>query len=107
MQPSFIVAFAVKGEIFRDSGQTTPVILALAGSPRSACQLGQLVGEQGNDAKHEMKADFRSSPHHHVAGPKPFFQPAFEPLGHGPRLIAHHLMGGQGNNLLPPAIFFP
>src|SRR5664280_1134279 len=67
----------------------------------SACQLEQLVGEQGNEAKHEMKPDFRSSSHHHVAGPKPFFQAAVEPLRDGAFPVAHRLMRGQGDNVLP------
>ena len=97
MQPRFFVHFTAKRVILRDSGRTTPV--SLVSRPvgcRSAYQLEQLVGEQGHEAKHEMKPDFRSSPHHHVAGPKPFFQPAIEALRCGPLLVAPRLMGGQG-----------
>ena len=35
----------------------------------SAYQLEQLVGEQGDDPKHQMKPDFRSTSHHDVACP--------------------------------------
>ena len=71
---------------------------------RSAYQLEQLVGEQGDDAEHEMKPDFLCSPNHDVAAPELFFQPAVEPLRHGPFPVAGRLMGGQGDNLFPPAI---
>ena len=64
----------------------------------SAYQLEQLVGEQGDDPKHQMKPDFRSTPHHDVACPETFFQAAVEPLhdgafpGHAP---PHEGPGGQ------------
>src|SRR4030042_5689923 len=68
----------------------------------SAYQLEQLVGEQGDDPKHQMKLDFRSAPHHDVACPETFFQAAVEPLRDGAFPVARRLMRGQGDNVLPP-----
>src|SRR4030042_3377209 len=70
----------------------------------SADQLDQLVGKQGDDAKHEVEPDFLASPHHHVAAPKLFFQPTVEGLRHRPFLVPGRLMGCPRDNLSPPAI---
>ena len=55
-----------------------------------------MVSTLDNEADHEVLPDFRGSPHHYVAGPQPFVQPAVEPLRHGPLLAAHRLMGVKG-----------
>ena len=73
---------------------------------RSVDQLKQLVGEQGDHAKHQVERDFLGSPHHDVAAPKLFFQAAVEALRHRPFLVPGRLMGRQGDNLPPPAIFY-
>ena len=39
---------------------------------RSVDQLEQLVGEQGDHAKHQVQPDFLGSPHYDVAAPKLF-----------------------------------
>ena len=44
----------------------------------SADQLEQLVGEQGDHAKHEVKPNLLGPPHHDVAAPELFFQAAVE-----------------------------
>src|SRR4030042_7155687 len=59
---------------------------------RSADQLEQLVGKQGDDPEHEMKRNFFRSPNHHVPGPELFFQPAVEPLCYGSLPVSHSLM---------------
>jgi hypothetical protein len=71
---------------------------------RSANQLEQLVGKQGNDAKHEMEPDFLGAPHHDVVTPKLFLQAAIKPLRHRAFLVSGRLMGRQRDNLSPPAI---
>src|SRR5665647_2826494 len=45
-------------------------------------QLEQLVGEQGDHAKHQVQRYFLGSPYHDVAAPKLFFQAAVEALRH-------------------------
>ena len=95
--------------ILANPEQTAPRIIIAPLRPALSCsvyQLQQLVGEPGSDAKHEMHPDFRSSPNHHVAGPKPFLQPAIEPLRDSPLLVAHRLMGGQEDNLFSSAMLF-
>src|SRR3989339_1131952 len=75
MQPRIFVHFAAKRASWCDSGRTTPTILLSPACVVSTGQLEQLIGKQGNEAKHEMKPDFKSSPHHHVVGPEPLLQP--------------------------------
>lgn len=105
MFAKIFLRFAAKRVILPDTGRITPIILSSRPIDRSTYQLEQLVGEQGDDTKHKMKTDFRNSSHHHVAGSKRLFQPAVEPLRHGSLPVAHRLMGGQGDHLLPAAIF--
>src|SRR5674476_1252589 len=71
---------------------------------RSVDQLEQLVGEQGDHAKHQVERDFWGSPHHDVAAPELFFQAAVEALRHRPFLVPGRLVGRQRDNLPPPAI---
>jgi molybdenum cofactor synthesis domain-containing protein len=52
-----------------------------------------------------MKAYCRSSPHHHVAGPKPFFPPAVEPLRYGPLLAAG--VARVSGRRLPKVVIIP
>ena len=70
----------------------------------SANELEQLIGEQGNDAEHEMKPDFLCSPNHDVGAAEVFFQPAVKALGNGPFPVVGRLMRGQGNNFFPPRV---
>jgi hypothetical protein len=69
MQASFMAPFAPQRVISGGFGQTTPRSFPSAAGVASTHQLEQLVGEQGNDPKHQMKPDFKSSSHHHLAGP--------------------------------------
>jgi hypothetical protein len=56
VQSNFFTPFAAKRAILRDSGRTTPVGLSLACWHCPADQLEQLVGKQGNAAKHKDEA---------------------------------------------------
>ena len=71
----------------------------------SANELEQLIGEQGDDAEHEVQPDFFCPPNHDVASPEIFFQPAVKPLGNGPFPVAGRLMRRPGEQLLSPASF--
>jgi hypothetical protein len=98
MKPRFLILSAANRPDFTEIGGTSPSVI---GKPlpillRSAYQLEHLVGQQGDDAKHEMQPDFFRSPYHHVAAAKLFFQATVEALRGRPFLVSGFLMGGQG-----------
>jgi hypothetical protein len=108
MNPCFPVLFAGNQTVY--SGYRTHYSLdnfakLQPDGDGSANQLEQLVGKQGNDAKHEVEPDFPGAPHHDGATPKLFFQAAVKALCHRPFLVPGRLMGRQRDHLLPPAVF--
>jgi len=75
MKPCFFALFAGnRADFIEYRTDRSPDNLA---KPRpalscSADQLEQLVGKQGNDAKHEVEPNFLGAPHHHVVTAKLF-----------------------------------